>query len=507
MRIIPFLLFARYSLQNLNASVLEDRFHDHLQIFKEVVSMDSMEMEELREMIQDPQHSSIEHYFQIVPGSETNGLDIGEVLALSTATTETHRSEPTDGVFGDRLGKLESLLELLIGKLAREEQPKSVISFRESSSLLEDNKKSESAIALVDNFQNISTTFEILPGSSSPPETTEYERKTSEEYTKTEEIHSTAQHSEAEDVTPDTTETSSESLASTEASQVLTETAPTLFGSITSAASPESLLDTKPLKPATSGIETKEPIQTAQPKRASNNHVLNMKKPVNRIDVSPQFNFHDREPEVNKRFIYGKPKVAWYGPGAPSRVHLPSSKFSSTALTLPVTSRSQLLATTKSITQSTTKSITQSTTKSTTMAPDYGDLERLPGEDILDYFRRVFPSVKKVLESNSVDSNGSAPDLKEIKTPALASTQSSTKSEQNTKMVSSSAHLDYHTRTKLPKANFDQLPIQLLQPNRKKYHEYTSLHIGNAMENVAVTFIEYSSMMAVVIFAIFVTLL
>lgn len=499
MRIIPFLLFARYSLQNLNASVLEDRFHDHLQIFKEVVSMDSMEMEELREMIQDPQHSSIENYFQIVPGSETNGLEISDVLLLSTATTETHRSEPTDGVFGDRLGKLESLLELLIGKLAREEQPKSVSSFRESSSILEDNKKSENASALVDNFQNISTIFELFSGSSSPPETPEYVRIISEEYTKTEEIHSTTQHSKAEDVTPDTTETSSESLASTEASQVLIETAPTLFGSITSAASPESLLDTKPLKPATSGIETKEPIQTAQPKRASNNHVLNMKKPVNRIDVSPQFNFHDREPEVNKRFIYGKPKVAWYGPGAPSRVHLPSSKFSSTALTLPVTSRSQLLAT--------TKSITQSTTRSTTMAPDYGDLERLPGEDILDYFRRVFPSVKKVLESNSVDSNGSAPDLKEIKTPALESTQSSTKSEQNTKMVSSSAHLDYHTRTKLPKANFDQLPIQLLQPNRKKYREYTSLHIGNAMENVAVTFIEYSSMMAVVIFAIFVTLL
>lgn len=86
------------------------------------------------------------------------------------------------------------------------------------------------------------------------------------------------------------------------------------------------------------------------------------------------------------------------------------------------------------------------------------------------------------------------------RTPAEAS-----RTDQN---ASRKPAQSFRTRTKLPKANFDQLPIELFLPKVGKQHsEHGARHIEKTMENVAVSFVGYSSMVAGVIFAIFVTFL
>lgn len=228
------------------------------------------------------------------------------------------------------------------------------------------------------------------------------------------------------------------------------------------------------------------------PRRPSNlNHVLNQKKPPNRIGISPQFQFHDKDPKNAPKGVYAKPKEAWYGPSAPKAT---AAKPTSSEQTSTPSSSSEL---------ETSESHTVIQNEALTIVekqplPQHEDLERRPGEDLLDYFRRVFPSVQKALESEELQHEKTS--TQNVQAPSFITATPSIHRFADSSIVT------FRSRTKLPKANFDQLPLMLERSRRRRNHS-SLLQLERTMENVAVTFVGYSSIVAAVIFAMFVTVL
>lgn len=256
------------------------------------------------------------------------------------------------------------------------------------------------------------------------------------------------------------------------------------------------------------------PLTAAQPKatRRISNRVLTMKNPPNRIKISPQFNFHNNNNRPQSSILYGKPKVAWYGPNAPKVTTLSPTTSSFFFHSYLITS----MPTTESVTR-------------------YSNLERKPDEDIMDYFRRVFPIVLSELKlnlsseystllNNAHNSQrtiiqylpASSVQVSAISFVLVSSTDQSIGSNvpvvfpsNGTARIKSKSIHTYllTTRTKLSKANYDQFPLLFNAEREKHRKEASFFHVEKTMENVAVTFVGYSSIVAAVIFAIFVTLL
>ena len=572
-------------------SVLVDRFHDHLQILKEIVPMEAHKMMELQESL-----TKVRGEFLILPISEyamsnsnsvesytvedaiaSYGLTMSGIsLPQSASTNESFlTNEETDEVevekddtekivaeninnpeFDsadekypdptlDRLEKLERLLEILIGTMAEE-------NVRQREDLIMDGLNSRKGsmnkiLSIQPTIQEVTYTNKIED--SEPLQTGRLEFDFSR-VTKYEEIGPKTSDLLSQEPTPLLFETEATGHKSSEInldmnmetfeSEESSSRAETIQNDselISEAEVNSNILQEIPYKfephesklhghvvlPITEAEQIEIPsftslLTAAQPKttRRISNRVLTMKNPPNRIKISPQFNFHNNNNRPQSSILYGKPKVAWYGPNAP-KVTTQSPTTSSFFF------HSYLITS-----MPTTESVTR-----------YSNLERKPDEDIMDYFRRVFPIVLSELELNlsseystllnnadnsqrtvipylSASLNDSTVQVSAISFVLVSSTDQSIgsngpvvfPSNGTARITTKNIHTYLlTTRTKLSKANYDQFPLLFNAEREKRRKEASFFHVEKTMENVAVTFVGYSSIVAAVIFAIFVTLL
>lgn len=583
MRVLPFLILAKISLQLSLNSLLEEIFHDHLQIFKEVVAMDEGQIEELRETLQNsteydqieseisPSLESIEENLGLIEKTEsspTSSESISSFLTdvplsateTSSATTSSGNSietssETPENYSEDRLGRMEKLLDHIVknmvpGKLNVADSPTALseVSAVETNSEVtgtpEANSEEEQAESKSDTESAPESSGSGFDGVADP----ESEISASSDLTSLGSEMTT--HREMTSTEMHATKTSSESSVSFEPAKTTSSfdlsltTEPTPEPS-PPVESPESLESTESFESSESPEPSSSPptptITTTAPRksRKSKNQVLKMKNPPNRINLVQTT---EAQPEPTQGAIYGKPKVAWYGPNAPgmekseksaasessspteslktsTRTQLGTKESEDSVSTAAPTPQSRLGAknrtsrpktskqvpsessapSTEANANSTANSPTSSTTNST--AIDTNELKQLPGEELFDYWRRVYPTMKEIMEGEA------EPVLEENETEVEVS-RTSTEASRTDQNGSRKPAQAFHTRTKLPKANFDQLPIELFLPKGDRQRsEHGTHHIEKTMENVAVSFVGYSSMVAGVIFAIFVTFL
>lgn len=585
-RIILILFLFRFGHLS-DHSELVDRFHDHLQILKEIVPMEAHKMMELQESL-----TKVRGEFLILPISEyamsnsnsvesytvedaiaSYGLTMSGIsLPQSVSTNESFlTNEETDEVevekddteeivaeninnpeFDsadekypdatlDRLEKLERLLEILIGTMAEK-------NVRQRGDLIMDGLNSRKGsintiLSIQPAIQEVTYTNQIEV--SEPLQTGRLEFDFSR-VTKYEEIGPKTSDLLSQEPTPLLFETEATGHKSSEInldmnmetfeSEESSSRAETIQNDseLNSEAEVNSnILQEIPYKfephesklhghvvlPITEAEQIEipsftSPLTAAQPKttRRISNRVLTMKNPPNRIKISPQFNFHNNNNRPQSSILYGKPKVAWYGPNAPKVTTLSPTTSSFFFHSYLITS----MPTTESVTR-------------------YSNLERKPDEDIMDYFRRVFPIVLSELKlnlsseystllNNAHNSQrtiiqylpASSVQVSAISFVLVSSTDQSIgsngpvvfPSNGTARITSKNIHTYLlTTRTKLSKANYDQFPLLFNAEREKRRKEASFFHVEKTMENVAVTFVGYSSIVAAVIFAIFVTLL
>lgn len=437
-------------LQTLNDELARnvERFHDHLQILKEVLPMknDTDKIASLRQMLREKgKTTGIESLASIFPEI----IQANEVVQVTVTVTSV--VVPTTSVHHtDNFDLLEKIVEKMVGKF--------MDPYRMQNDVLPWALVTTASVTTL-NFQNPSslTVPDIEETTQSGPDLAETSFSTDLNF-----------HTDAPDHKSSLAESSTSS--STEASY-------------SSSAEAEREAETIGLLEMTS-FEVDIPdidagvVSSNPPKpRHRVNYVLNMKNPSNKISVNPQFRFHDSDPKIAHSGIYGKPKVAW-------NEHLKKVKVK------PLPNK----------------------------ATEFAELERLPNEELLDYFRRVFPSVEKVLKQEAptrIDANKllHAPASIQREVHAQTKTQPATTKAPSQALVSATKGKISPNRTPrvlpkdIPRATFyEQVPDW----HRHKIHRHRKHHNGShesIMDNLAIAHEGYSSMIGVVIFAFFITIL
>lgn len=538
MRFLVFFLFASYSLQ-LNQSDLVDRFHDHLQILRLILPLSTEELSEYKEQL--------EEFSEFIPGSLVQStllsktpirFETGEswfenppvsLPFSSSAYSEEARAEAYDS---NKLERLEELLELLIDRMASKERQSIAVTQISLSELYEprifetSQTTSESSFDIVtDNSASYNKNWPLSVLESKDevsPQTLSFKQ----------EVHETVVVSHESSILNRADEFSVTTSATRENSFFNSVELTSIFESNSRSAS-ETSLSRSEVVPSTifeeatqiltltaSSVEqptdASEPTTRHPPKRPGDRNILNLKNPPNRIEVGPQFEFHETKPRPETRFTYGKPKVAWYGPNVPFATASPVTNeiLRSLSVTLDPRSASSQMAITlpsewasNSQIASKSTSITSKTSSSTMETALLVGLERLPGEDILDYFRRVLPSVKHLLESESsiTEAKRRAHEKSAVK---LTSALTDRSQRRNTSLVLNStwdktqAQFHFTTKSAQSKANFDLIPFMMNRNGRRNHQNRTFSGDGRSMENVAVTFAGCSSLVAAMIFAL-----
>lgn len=245
------------------------------------------------------------------------------------------------------------------------------------------------------------------------------------------------------------------------------------------------------------------PIAFTTPTSRHQNHVLTK---INSL-IGPHISFDDHATRSQSKVFYGKPKVAWYGPQAPKATLSRTTDLSTHSLPTKISIQT---------------------------APEYERFESL--EDNIDV-RSVIPIVKPELKRSFSGEFASMTDnlgrssrnkglmIEETSIVSASKHEYSFQSKHSwilnvqrphslggTELQFTSRKETNHTskpttRTKLSRANFDQFPLLFNEEREKRRKGASFFHIERTMENVAVTFAGYSSIVAAVIFAIFVTFL
>lgn len=245
------------------------------------------------------------------------------------------------------------------------------------------------------------------------------------------------------------------------------------------------------------------PFTSTTPRSRHQNHVPTKTNSL----VGPHINFNNHASRSQSNGFYGKPKVAWYGPQAP-KVTLSSTTDLSTH-SFP------------------TKISIQN-------APENESFETLEdNNDIRSVIPIVKPELKRsfsgefasITDNRGRSSRKKGPMMEETSIVSASNHEYSLQSKHSwilkvqrrhssggTELQFTSRKEMNHTsmpttRTKLSRANFDQFPLLFNDEREKRRKGASFFHIERTMENVAVTFAGYSSIVAAVIFAIFVTFL
>lgn len=135
-------------------------------------------------------------------------------------------------------------------------------------------------------------------------------------------------------------------------------------------------------------------VLQARPKSGAIKNILNQKGPSYRVSLKPQFNYHDRDPKIGpgQSLIYAKPKEAPDLEPIKSDNSTSSVEYGSSPTTL-------------------------------TEEPihGHGGLEKLSGEDTLEYLQRIYPELSKIIgqgsniEATYANISSSSPRLQEPK--------------------------------------------------------------------------------------------